>query len=159
MRKNLFSSFSFFCGVFPYCNPSMVHYPYAMRICNNTLQELREKGLRVPGYDRNRLRTRIAHIGLGHFHRAHFLSYLERLLNSNLTDSGVFEINIVPADPSFIGNLRKQDYMYSLLTLAPDGTEERPPGPEGIRELPRGPFRPNKPAYHTDDYAVRHLVR
>lgn len=102
----------------------MVHYPYAMRICNKTLQELREKGLRVPGYDRNGLRTRIAHIGLGHFHRAHFLSYLERLLNSNLTDSGVFEINIVPADPSFIENLRKQDYMYSLLTLAPDGTEE-----------------------------------
>ena len=95
-----------------------------MRICNRNLRMLEEKGVKVPSYGREGLRPSIVHIGLGHFHRSHFLTYMDELLCKGAWDSGVFEVDIIPSDASFISSLREQDYMYSVLSLAPDGSEE-----------------------------------
>jgi len=95
-----------------------------MIISNATLDQIQEAGITVPSYDRNSLRPTCAHIGLGHFHRAHFLTYMDKLLGAGLWHGGVFELDIVPADPIFIEGLKKQDYLYSVLSLASDGSRE-----------------------------------
>lgn len=95
-----------------------------MIISDSTLDALKEKGIKVPSYNRRMLKPHIVHIGLGHFHRSHFLTYMDELLESGLYDGGVFEVDVVPANNNFVDAFRKQDYLYSVLSIAPDGTEE-----------------------------------
>ncbi len=95
-----------------------------MRICNENLEALARKGIKVPSYDRKNMKTAYVHIGLGHFHRSHFLTYLDTLLQNGDETQGIFEVDIMPAPQGFISSLREQDYMYSVLSLAPDGTRE-----------------------------------
>ena len=95
-----------------------------MRICNKNLRMIEANGVKVPSYAREGLKPSIVHIGLGHFHRSHFLTYMDELLDKGAWKSGVFEVDIIPSDESFISSLREQDYMYSVLSLAPDGTKE-----------------------------------
>ena len=95
-----------------------------MIISDETLPLLKDKGIKVPSYDRKTLKPSLVHIGLGHFHRSHFLAYLDDLLNAGLYDGGVFEVDMIPSDRNFINALRKQDYMYSVLAIAPDGKED-----------------------------------
>lgn len=92
-----------------------------MKINNENLKALKEMGIKVPSYHRESLKRECVHIGLGHFHRSHFLTYMDKLLDAKITDSGVFEIDIVPSNESFISSLESQDYMYSLSQLSPDG--------------------------------------
>ena len=94
-----------------------------MRISNDNLAAISASGIKVPCYDRKDIRAGIAHIGMGHFHRSHFLGYLDELLDRGLYDKGVFEVDIIPSDKAFIDGLRAQDYMYSVLTLSPEGQE------------------------------------
>jgi mannitol 2-dehydrogenase len=91
-------------------------------LSNKTVGKL-DTRVSVPSYDRSRLVPRLVHIGLGHFHRAHYLSYLQKLLNAGFSDSGVYEVDIVPVNNDFIHNLKEQDFLYSLQTKATDGTE------------------------------------
>ncbi len=95
-----------------------------MNISNETLQSLKDKGIKIPEYDRKSLKPSIVHIGLGHFHRSHFLTYMDELLRNGDYDGGVFEVDIIPSRKEFIDSLRKQDYLYSVLSIAPDGKEE-----------------------------------
>ena len=95
-----------------------------MRISNENLGALKNKGITVPEYDRSGLKAKIAHIGLGHFHRSHFLTYLDELLSAGLYEGGVFEIDTLPVSPDFIKGLKAQDWMYSVLSLSPDGTRD-----------------------------------
>ena len=93
-----------------------------MIISNKTLDSLRVMGLTVPSYDRISLKPMYVHMGLGHFHRSHFLTYMDSLLNAGLEEGGVFEVDVMPANPDFISGLAKQDYLYSVLSLGKDGT-------------------------------------
>ena len=95
-----------------------------MNISNETLQSLKDKGIKIPEYDRKSLKPSIVHIGLGHFHRSHFLTYMDELLRNGDYDGGVFEVDVIPSRKEFIDSLRKQDYLYSVLSIAPDGKEE-----------------------------------
>ena len=63
-------------------------------------------GVKVPSYAREGLKPSIVHIGLGHFHRSHFLTYMDELLDKGAWKSGVFEVDIIPSDGSFISSLR-----------------------------------------------------
>jgi mannitol-1-phosphate/altronate dehydrogenase len=76
-----------------------------------------------PRYDRAALRPLIAHIGLGHFHRAHQAIYLDELLSRGLGRGGITEINLIPgtADLGRIGG--GQDYLYTLITKGAGGEE------------------------------------
>ena len=95
-----------------------------MVVCEKNLKALKEMGVKVPSYDRAALKPSVAHIGLGHFHRSHFLTYMDELLDKGAYDGGVFEIDVIPAKEEFIASLRSQDYLYSVLSMAPDGGEE-----------------------------------
>lgn len=76
----------------------------------------------VPEYDRASLTSGLVHMGMGHFHRAHFLVYLNRLLNRGACREGVFEVDIMPIKESFRRHLEEQDYLYSVMTKAADGS-------------------------------------
>ena len=80
------------------------------------------KSVVVPGYDRASLQPGLVHMGMGHFHRAHYLVYLNRLLNQGGCTEGVFEVDIMPVKESFRRRLEEQDHLYSVLTKAADGT-------------------------------------
>ncbi len=95
-----------------------------MKISDESLYMFKKMGIKIPEYNRKSLKSSIVHIGLGHFHRSHFLTYMDELLKNGFYDGGVFEIDIIPSRTEFINALRKQDYMYSVLSIAPDGTEE-----------------------------------
>ncbi len=95
-----------------------------MKVNNKNLKEIEAKGVIVPSYDRKELRASCVHIGFGHFHRSHFLTYMDTLLSQGKEKSGVFEIDIMPASQSFISALKEQDFLYSVLSLGADGSEE-----------------------------------
>ncbi len=48
------------------------------RLSQRSLPQL-PLGIKVPGYDRNRLARSIVHIGVGGFHRAHVATYISDL--------------------------------------------------------------------------------
>lgn len=77
-----------------------------------------------PKYDRSTLEPSLVHIGFGHFHRAHFLTYLDTLNNRGLSHAGVFEVDILPASEKFITDLREQDFLYSVLSWSGDGKSD-----------------------------------
>lgn len=95
-----------------------------MKLCNETLKEIERKGVMIPQYDRDKLKPGLVHIGFGNFHRAHYLTYLDRMLNIGKTEYGIFEIDTMPINQEYLDNLIKQDYLYTVLSLASDGTEE-----------------------------------
>lgn len=96
-----------------------------MMLSQKTVASLKGNIASVPTYDRSRLVLRQVHIGLGHFHRAHYLTYLDTLLNQGSErDWGVFEVDIPPAREEFIANLQKQDYLYSVLSWGSDGSSQ-----------------------------------
>ena len=76
----------------------------------------------IPEYDRGEVEDSIAHIGPGHFHRAHQAYYLDVLLNRGITRAGIFEMNIVPDTFSLADIFARQNCLYTLITKSPDGT-------------------------------------
>ena len=95
-----------------------------MVVSNSTLTEMKAKNISIPEYKRGDLTPAIAHIGLGHFHRSHFLTYIDELLRNGYYHNGIYEIDIIPVSETFIDELRKQDYLYSVLSLSPEGLKE-----------------------------------
>ena len=134
--------------------PFLIPGGYRMTISDSTLEEIRRKGIRTPSYDRKNLRTVVAHIGLGHFHRSHFLTYMDELLEKGLSDGGVFELDVIPVSEKFIYDFREQDYLYSVLSLSPDGTEDlRINGP--VTGYANQAWDPDKVAGVLSDESVR----
>lgn len=79
--------------------------------------------LAVPNYDRRSLRAGIVHLGVGGFHRAHQAMYLDRLMNQGLAyDWAICGVGVLEADRRMHEVLRSQDFLYSLVTKAADGT-------------------------------------
>jgi mannitol-1-phosphate/altronate dehydrogenase len=97
---------------------------FIVKLCNKNIPELKKMGIDVPEYDRSKLEPHIVHIGLGHFHRSHFLTYLDTLIRKGQETSGAFEVDVVPSNEGFIRNLRDQDYLYSVLSLGADGSKK-----------------------------------
>ena len=94
-----------------------------MKISQKTLSQIHNPMVSVPTYNRNDLGCSIVHIGLGHFHRSHFLTYVDSLLNQGDCFTGVFEVDVVPSNLAFIDALHGQDWLYSVLSLGADGRE------------------------------------
>ncbi|WP_343573879.1 mannitol dehydrogenase family protein [Mycobacterium sp.] len=77
----------------------------------------------APTYDRSSVRVGIAHIGVGHFHRAHQAAYLNSLLQQGLAkDWGICGVGVMPADRTMRDVLNGQDGLYTLILENPDGT-------------------------------------
>ena len=91
-----------------------------LKLNNNNLKKFKPP-VKIPGYDRSKLRESIVHMGLGNFHRAHQVVYLDELLEAGASDESIFEMNIVP-DPFPIADiLASQDNFFTLITKNPRG--------------------------------------
>jgi mannitol 2-dehydrogenase len=76
-----------------------------------------------PGYDRRAVRAGIAHIGVGAFHRAHQAIYLDRCLARPGHEAwGLCGINLLPQDAAMAAAMKRQDGLYTVTEMAPDGT-------------------------------------
>ncbi|MDC0713816.1 mannitol dehydrogenase family protein [Stigmatella sp. ncwal1] len=76
-----------------------------------------------PGYDRSKVKAGIAHIGVGGFHRAHLAIYLDRALaRPGQEQWGLCGINLLPQDAAMAAAMKRQDGLYTVSEMAPDGT-------------------------------------
>lgn len=91
-----------------------------MKLSNATLDTL-PASIRRPTYDRSRLTPGIVHIGLGNFHRAHQAWYLHRLFEMGLNhDWAIIGAGVRPYDAQMREKMAAQDYLTTLIELAPD---------------------------------------
>ncbi|BBY02408.1 mannitol dehydrogenase family protein [Mycobacterium seoulense] len=79
----------------------------------------------APKYDRGSVRVGIAHIGAGHFHRAHQAAYINLLLQQGLAHEwGICGVGVMPADWTMRDVLNDQDGLYTLILENPNGSRD-----------------------------------
>ena len=79
----------------------------------------------APKYDRDSISVGIAHVGAGHFHRAHQAAYINLLLQQGLAQEwGICGVGVMPADWTMRDVLEGQDGLYTLILENPDGTRD-----------------------------------
>src|ERR1700761_7183859 len=94
----------------------------AMNVNNAALTSL---PIATPSYDRDSVSVGIAHIGAGHFHRAHQAMYIDRLLQRGLArEWGICGVGVMPGDWTMRDVLRDQDGLYTLILENPDGSRD-----------------------------------
>ncbi|MDT5084998.1 MAG: mannitol 2-dehydrogenase, partial [Mycobacterium sp.] len=93
-----------------------------MNLNNATLAKL---PIDTPNYDRGSVSVGIAHIGAGHFHRAHQAMYIDRLLQQGLAHEwGICGVGVMTGDWTMRDVLRDQDGLYTLILEKPDGSRD-----------------------------------
>jgi mannitol-1-phosphate/altronate dehydrogenase len=96
--------------------------PDAIALNNSALTHL---PIDAPTYDRSKVSVGIAHIGAGHFHRAHQAAYIDLLLQQGLAHEwGICGVGVMPADWTMRDVLDDQDGLYTLILENPDGTRD-----------------------------------
>ena len=100
------------------CLGSGVVWTEAVPVDDGTLRELSRHAVGVPSYDRARLIGRIAHIGVGGFHRAHLARYVDELAAAGST-WGIIGLGLLPQDEAMAAALGAQDHMYTLIERGP----------------------------------------
>lgn len=94
----------------------------AINLNNASLADL---PIDAPKYDRDRVSVGIAHIGAGHFHRAHQAAYINLLLQQGLAHEwGICGVGVMPADWTMRDVLNGQDGLYTLILENPDGSRD-----------------------------------
>src|ERR1700733_15336688 len=79
----------------------------------------------APKYDRGSVSVGIAHIGAGHFHRAHQAAYINLLLKHDLSHGrDICGVGGMPADWTMRDVLNDQDGLYTLILENPDGSRD-----------------------------------
>ncbi len=79
----------------------------------------------VPKYNRDNIKTSIAHIGIGNFHRSHQAYYTHELMDKyNQLNCGICGIDILESDRKIYNILKDQDGLYSLVTKHPTGIDK-----------------------------------
>lgn len=94
----------------------------AVALSDTGLETLGERGVEIPGYDRDVLRPRIAHIGVGGFHRAHLAIYCDDLARTG-SGWGIRGIGLLPGDAAMAEALERQDHLYSFTEKGSVGDE------------------------------------
>lgn len=93
-----------------------------MKLNNAALPRL---PITTPSYDRGSIGVGIAHIGAGHFHRAHQAMYIDWLLEQGLArDWGICGVGVLPSDWPMRDVLSDQDGLYTLIRVNPDGSRD-----------------------------------
>ena len=96
-----------------------------IHLSNATVSQL-DTRIRRPAYDREKLRARTVHMGVGAFHRAHQAVYLDELLERGaLSDWGECGMGVLPHDAAMRDALRQQDYLYTVLERSADAQAAR----------------------------------
>jgi mannitol 2-dehydrogenase len=79
--------------------------------------------VKVPTYDRSKVKAGIVHVGIGGFHRAHQAYYTNLLLEEHgVTDWGICGVALLKYDRKIYDTLVEQNGLYTLMITAPDGT-------------------------------------
>ena len=125
------------------------------------LSRLSELPIKAPNYDRGSVTVGIAHIGAGHFHRAHQAMYIDRLLQAGSgAEWGICGVGVMPADWTMRDVLNDQDGLYTLILENPDGSRDAqvigsiidyryaPDDPESALEAPGRTVHPDHFADH-----------
>ncbi|MGP9539380.1 mannitol dehydrogenase family protein [Brachybacterium sp. AOP43-C2-M15] len=109
----------------------------------SALPEIVDRGeVAVPGYPLDDRRIGIVHFGVGGFHRAHQAMFLDRLMNVGRDrDWAICGVGLLPGDARMRDALTSQDGLYTLVTKAPDGTQD----PRVIGSIARYLFAPDDP--------------
>jgi len=81
-------------------------------------------GVAIPTYDRAAVTPGIVHFGVGAFHRSHEAMYIDRVLSAGYPEWGICGVGVLPYDTTIRDALRKQDYLYTLITVTPEGAAE-----------------------------------
>lgn len=92
------------------------------RLSSSTLAAV-PRGIRLPGYDRQKLTVGMAHIGVGAFHRCHQCEFTDDMLEKRFGPWGVVGINLRP--PLLGQTLGAQDGLYSRTLREGEGAETR----------------------------------
>lgn len=92
-----------------------------MRLNQNILSALADRGLATPAYERSAVQPGIVHLGLGAFHRAHQAVYTEAVLAAGDLRWGIIGVSLRQADTR--DALAPQDNLYSV--CARDGAGQR----------------------------------
>jgi mannitol 2-dehydrogenase len=74
--------------------------------------------LRIPSYDRTRLKAGVLHLGVGNFHRSHFAAYMNDLFTTSLDDNmdwGIVGAGIMHFDDAKRTLLQSQDWLQTLV--------------------------------------------
>nr|WP_136682991.1 mannitol dehydrogenase family protein [Rhodobacter xinxiangensis] len=83
------------------------------------------EGISAPAYDRSALTPGIVHIGCGNFHRAHMAVYLDDLFALGDHDWAILGAGVREGDERMRKILEQQDYLSSVIELAPEGGSTR----------------------------------
>jgi mannitol 2-dehydrogenase len=89
-----------------------------LELSQANLEAIAGRGVPVPAYDRTRLVPRIAHIGVGGFHRSHLAVYTQELAQAG-SDWGIRGLGLLPGDAGMAAALHHQDCLYSLIEKGP----------------------------------------
>jgi len=99
-------------------------------------------GVARPGYDRRQVRTGIAHLSVGNFHRSHQAMYIDTLMNAGAAlDWGICGIGLQPSNTAMRDVMAAQDGLYTLVIRHGDGTWE----PRVIGSIVEYLFAPDDP--------------
>lgn len=78
--------------------------------------------VKLPAYDRNKIRSGIFHFGVGGFHRAHQALALDNLFSMGLAHNwGICGIGILPQDKMMRDVMEKQKCLYTLVEKEKSG--------------------------------------
>ncbi len=92
--------------------------PPPLQLSTANLGAIAARGVPVPTFDRSRLVPRIAHIGVGGFHRSHLAAYTHELAESG-SDWGIRGLGLLDGDAAMADALHAQDCLYSLIEKGP----------------------------------------
>ena len=97
----------------------------AARLSTATLDVVKGRGVRVPGYDRTGLVTGIVHLGVGGFHRSHQAMVVDRLLSAgHARDFAICGVGVLEQDRQMAAVMAEQDCLYTLVAKHADGSRE-----------------------------------
>jgi fructuronate reductase len=108
-------------------------------------------GVKVPAYDRGKLKTGILHLGPGAFFRAHFAPYTDAAIAAGDGDWGIEAASLRSADVA--DNLNQQNGLYTMLVRDTSGTTSQIVG--AIREAHVAPRNPAGLLARLEDPAIR----
>src|ERR1700749_2372016 len=100
-------------------------WPMVASAINLNNASLADMPIDAPKYDRGSVSVGSAHIGAGHFHRAHQAAYINLLLQQGLAkDWGICGVGGMPADWTMRDVLNDQDGLYTLILENPNGSRD-----------------------------------
>jgi len=101
----------------------MPHSTGVLRLSNANLLQLSSNVNTSPKYNRSSLKHGIVHVGVGGFHRAHLAVYVDRLLSQFAANNwSICGVGLTPFDASMRDALTPQDYLYTVIERAANGS-------------------------------------